>query len=60
MQIVESCVRAAWAAGADPALGMGPEPFGHMTFADAIRRFGIDKPDVRFGMELQVPPATTG
>jgi len=35
-------------------LGIGiPTPFPRMTFAESDRRFGSDKPDTRFGLELE-------
>jgi aspartyl-tRNA synthetase len=45
--IEQVMVRACAAAGIDVKA-----PFRHMEYRDAIRRYGIDKPDLRFGMEL--------
>src|ERR1700687_3782352 len=30
-----------------------PPPWPRMTFSEAVSRFGIDRPDTRFGLELR-------
>ncbi len=46
--ISEEIIKALWALiGYDV-----PTPLQRMTYADAMRRFGSDKPDLRFGLEL--------
>ncbi|HSJ91580.1 MAG TPA: aspartate--tRNA ligase [Ilumatobacter sp.] len=37
---------------AEAVTGERPDPIPHITWHDAMDRYGIDKPDLRFGMEL--------
>jgi aspartyl-tRNA synthetase len=37
---------------AEAAIGERPGPIERITWADALDRYGTDKPDLRFGMEL--------
>ena len=48
LEVGEAVVRALWAGTVGYEIGEIP----HMTFAEAMRRFGSDKPDLRFGVEL--------
>lgn len=45
-------ITVAVAAATEEATGAPPPPFARMTWAEASERYGTDKPDVRFAMEL--------
>ncbi|MCL3778331.1 MULTISPECIES: aspartate--tRNA ligase [unclassified Actinomyces] len=48
MQVAEDVLKEVWALiGHDLAT-----PIPHMTYKDAMERYGTDKPDLRFGLEL--------
>ncbi|CAH0479848.1 unnamed protein product [Peronospora belbahrii] len=50
MHLVERLVKEIWkAAGKE----LRDRPFVRMTFDEAMHRFGVDKPDTRYGIELQ-------
>ncbi len=50
LETMESCIGNVWKRVLDVELA----PFPRMTFSDVLERFGTDKPDLRFGLELAV------
>ncbi|KAJ0401134.1 hypothetical protein ATCC90586_000234 [Pythium insidiosum] len=49
MALVERMVRAIWQAAGRP---LADAAFPRMSYAEAMHRFGVDKPDTRYGLEL--------
>lgn len=49
MKVAEGIVRSMFWRVCGKQIG----PIPHMTYAEAMQRFGVDAPDLRFGMELQ-------
>src|SRR5205807_1023834 len=47
--LIEELLKCIWKAALDMDI---PTPFKRLSFREAINRYGIDKPDTRFGMEL--------
>ncbi len=48
LDLTEEMFKSVWA----EVLGVTPPDFVRLTYDESMRRFGVDKPDVRFGMEL--------
>lgn len=49
-RLIEGMLKSIWKATKDIEI---PTPFPRMGFKDVMNRYGIDKPDTRFGLELK-------
>jgi aspartyl-tRNA synthetase len=50
---IQQTVEGMWAAAFRETLGVElPRPFPRLTYKEAMARYGSDKPDLRFGMEI--------
>jgi len=47
--MIEGLLSAVWQAALGEKI---PTPFARMAYTEAMERFGVDKPDTRFGIEL--------
>jgi aspartyl-tRNA synthetase len=47
--LTEGLLQSLWAEGGIDV----PTPFRRMTYADAMERYGTDRPDLRYGLEIQ-------
>jgi len=48
IETMESCIRDVW----KRVLGIDLAPFPRLAHAEALAKYGIDKPDLRFGLEI--------
>lgn len=49
-ELIEGLLKRIWKVALDHDI---PAPFRRISFQEALNRYGIDKPDTRFGMELK-------
>ena len=47
--LAESLIRSLWAEGNSTV----PAVIPHLSYADALERYGIDRPDLRYGLEIE-------